>query len=124
MVRSWRLNNGAPTRRGGRSITFESTSSDSNTIEQAGSMTSCRKENQRPARYEHGDERHPEHGDVDGEDVGQCLVEVVEDAASLADPAGDGAEIVVGDDEVSGLTSDVGATSAHGDPDVGGPQGG
>ena len=81
-------------------------------------------QDERPAGDEHGDERHPEDGDVDGEDVGHRLVEVVEDPAPLADAAGDRAEVVVGDDQVGGLSGDVGAASAHGDADVGGAQGG
>ena len=128
MVRSRRLNIGAPTRRGGRSITLGSTCSDSNTIEQAGSMTSSRKaictgsSTSGQPGDEHRDERHPEDRDVDGEDVGHRLVEVVEDPASLTDAAGDRGEVVVGDDQVGGLARDVGAAGAHGDADVGGAQ--
>ena len=69
-------------------------------------------------------EHHERHDlrDCVGEDVENEFADVVVDAAPFFDGVDDGGEVVVGQHHRGSLSCDLGAGSAHGDTDVGGPQ--
>ena len=59
-----------------------------------------------------------------GQAVEQEPADVGVDPAALLGGGDDGAEVVVGQDQVGGLAGDLGAALAHGHADVGAVQGG
>ena len=76
----------------------------------------------RDAQRHHGHEG--DHlGDVGGEDVGEELADVAEEAATLLDGRHQAGEVVVEQDQVGRGAGHVGAGGPHGDADVGGAQG-
>ena len=71
------------------------------------------------ASRERPDHERRELGHVVGEVVGEEPADVGVGRSPLLDGGDDGGEVVVQQDEVRGLAGDVGAGSAHRDPDVG-----
>ena len=67
---------------------------------------------------ERGQQRQPGDGDVDGDDIGHRLAQVVEDAAAQAHGLDDRVERVIQQHHRRRLARDIRAASAHRDADV------
>ena len=68
----------------------------------------------------HRRQRHPGDGNMDGQDVGHRVLEVVEHASPEAHGPHDRRKVVVEDHQRGGLAGNIGAATAHRDADVGG----
>src|SRR5436190_532907 len=81
-----------------------------------------RQQHQRQAgKRRHNGERHDRH--VEGYEVEERALDVVEDVAAFADGRDDGGEVVIEQDEIGGSACDISAALSHGDADIGAPQG-
>jgi len=66
-----------------------------------------------------GAREHDEHGsDVDGKLELQELLDVVEDVATVLNGGFDGAEVVVGEDDVGGVLGNIGSGDAHSEANI------
>ena len=76
-------------------------------------------EKERPIRNEYWEHRQASDGHMHGENEGDCLLDIVEDAPAKTDGCNDRREIIVQEHKGCGLSGDVGSATSHGDADVG-----